>query len=235
MRLCLALAFQDEAHWLRLHLPVFAGAADGLVGLDGGSVDDSADVFRAFGGVVHQRAFDWHFSAHMNALIAACQAEGYDAMLRLDPDEAIYPALVENVRAWLADHDAVALRRYGFIGDRLHHNPRWLPDFQVRAIRLGVGLRYDGAVHEQLNYTDGYRMAYSANDPLLHIYHYGWILPLDVRREREARYAALVGGNPDPAAHLVEGYPYREPYTGQQPLDPAEIGAMAPFVGQDAV
>jgi hypothetical protein len=28
-------------------------------------VVDSADVFRAFGGVVHQRAFDWNFGAHM--------------------------------------------------------------------------------------------------------------------------------------------------------------------------
>jgi glycosyltransferase involved in cell wall biosynthesis len=230
MRLCLALAFQDEAPWLRLHLPVFAGAADGLVGLDGGSVDDSADVFRAFGGVVHQRAFDWNFGAHMNALMAACEAEGYDALLRLDPDEVIYPALVENVRDWLATYDAVAVPRYGFIGDRLHHNPRWHPDYQVRGLRLGVGLRYGGLVHEQINYREnGYRLAYVANDPLLHLYHYGWILPLEARREREGKYAALVGGNPDPAAHLAEGYPYHERYTGPQPLDPVTIGARAPL------
>lgn len=231
MKLCLAMAFQSESQWLRLHLPALARTAQawGLVGLDGGSDDDSALVFAAHGGVVHTRPFDWHFARHMNALLAACEAEGYDAVLRLDPDELVFPDVFAAVTSALEDADAVALPRYGFVSDRAHHNPRWHPDYQVRGVRLGVGLRYDGAVHEQLNYVDGYRLRrLSATAPRLHLYHYGWLLPLDARRAREARYAALVGGNADPSAHLVEGYPYHEPFTGEQPLSVEDVGALAP-------
>lgn len=230
MRLCLAMAFQDEAQWLRLHLPALRVPADwGLVGLDGGSEDDSALVFAAHGGAVHTRKFDWHFARHMNALLAACEAEGYDAVLRLDPDELVFPEAFEYVTAALEHFDAVALPRYGFVVDRRHYNPNWHADYQVRGVRLGVGLRYDGAVHEQLNYADGYRfLKLPMQEPRAHIYHYGWILPLDVRRAREARYAALVGGNADPAAHLVDGYPYHVPFEGAQPLDPEAVGALAP-------
>jgi hypothetical protein len=237
MRLCLAVAFQNEAPWLRLHLPVFAGAADGLVGLDGGSVDDSADVFRSFGGVVHQRAFDWNFGAHMTALVAACQAEGYDALLRLDPDEAVYPEAVTWIAKVLDEYDCVAIPRYSFVGDRLHHGAQWHPDYQVRGLRTGIGLGYFGLVHEQVNYAAGYRMAYlPSGEPQLHLYHYGWIRPLDERRVRMAKYAELMGQDcTRPEDHLVDGYPPGEPFTGDQPLDPAVIGAMAPFVGQDAV
>lgn len=230
MKICLALAFQNESRWLRLHLPALGLPAHwGLVGLDGGSTDDSALVVAAHGGVVHERLFDWHFAQHMNALLAACADEGYDAVLRLDPDELVFPDLFGVVEQMLSVYECAALPRYGFIGDRLHHNPRWHPDWQVRALRLGVGLRYDGAVHEQLNYADGYRLGYVPGNPRWHIYHYGWLLPLEVRRAREARYAALRGSNPDPAAHLADGYPYAEPFEGEQPLDPAIIGATAPF------
>lgn len=229
MKLCLAMAFQNESQWLRLHLPALALPASwGLVGLDGGSDDDSALVFAEHGGVVHTRPFDWHFARHMNALLAACEAEGYDAVLRLDPDELVFPDVYGAVVSALEYADAVALPRYGFVSDRAHHNPRWHPDYQVRGVRLGVGLRYDGAVHEQLNYVDGYRLGYLSGEPRLHIYHYGWILPLDARRAREARYAALVGGNADPAAHLVDGYPYHVPFEGAQPLEPEAVGALAP-------
>lgn len=229
MKLCLAVAFQNEAPWLRLHLPALELPASwGLVGLDGGSADESACVFALHGGVVHERAFGWNFGEHMNALIAACEAEGFEALLRLDPDELIFPDVFRAVESALAEHDAVALPRHAFIGDRLHHNPHWHPDWQVRAFHLGIGLRYDGVVHEQINYAN-YRLAYLPVEPRLHIYHYGWILPLDVRRAREARYAALVGGDADPAAHLVDGYPYREPFTGEQPLSVEEVGARAPF------
>lgn len=229
MKICLAVAFQNEAQWLRLHLPALRLPPGwGLVGLDGGSEDDSRLVFEAYGGKVYERKFDWHFARHMNALIAACEAEGYDAVLRLDPDELVFPDVFAAVTQKLAACDCVALPRYGFVRDRYHYNPRWHPDWQVRGFRLGAGLRYDGAVHEQLNYADGYRLCYLPAEPRLHLYHYGWILPLETRREREARYAALLGGNADPAVHLVDGYPPHEPFAGEQPLDPAEVGAHAP-------
>jgi len=235
VKLALALAFQNEAAFLRLHLPALRLPDGwGFVGLDGGSADDSAEIVRAHGGTVHARSFDWHFGAHMNALIAACEAEGYSALLRLDPDELVFPDVFVAVEQMLAQCDCVALPRYGFIADRCHHNPKWWPDHQVRALRLGIGLRYDGAVHEQLNYQAGYRLGFLKPHPRLHIYHYGWLLPLAQRREREGRYAALQGGNPDPAAHLTDGYPYSEPFVGDQPLDPATIGEKAPYseVGQ---
>lgn len=230
MRLCLAFAFQNEAPWLRLHLPVWveSGAFAGMVALDGGSSDDSAAYVRSQGGDVFERPFDWNFSAHMNALITHCEALEYDALLRLDPDELIYPSLPGQVAQWLCEWEFVALPRYAFIGDRLHHNPQWLPDWQVRAFRLHRGARYDGLVHEQLNYA-GRPMLFAPGVPEHYIYHYGWMLALEMRRQREAQYAGLMGGNTDPAAHLADGYPYSEPFDGAQPLDPLVIGVRAPL------
>lgn len=223
MKLALALMFQNSAPWLRLHLPVIARAFDGIVAVDGGSSDDGADVIRQHGGVVFDRAFDWDFGAQGNYLIECCERLGYEAMLRLDPDELIYPSIVPCLRARLEVPMIVSLPRFNFTADRLHINLQWYPDPQQRAWRLGCGVRYKGLIHE---IPVGQP---SLVIPGMHIYHYGWISEPAELIDKQRHYHALSNLPFDPGP--VFEYPAGTLFTqGEQPLDPKVIGVRAPYV-----
>ena len=235
MRFCLAMAFQDEAHWLKLHLPriLEATSIDGVVALDGGSQDDGPEILVELGAIVYWRPFDWDFAAHMNALIECCEAEGYDAMLRLDPDELMWPADVDAVAAALKRHIAVKLPTYHFEDDRHQWMPQHYPDFHIRAWRLDEdAVRYKGKVHEWPKRGGERLMAYEIN---AHLYHYEGIRPHSERRRlKHLNYQRLKAGKdalPElPAGVRVNGkYRPREPFAELQPLAPEEIGARAPF------
>jgi len=243
------MAFQNESQWFRLHLPALALPASwGLVGLDGGSDDDSALVFAAHGGVVHTRKFDWHFARHMNALIDVCRAEGYDAILRLDPDELMFVRDMVMVTNLLREYKAVRLPRYNFERDRHHVLISMYPDWQTRAVRLEPGVEYDGAVHETFECAFremGWREDNSPNPgpreivraPSAHIYHYEGLRRDAARAMKHHNYAALQSGGAVErdlsAAARFAGQGAMDrfcvPFTGAQPLDPREVGALAPF------
>ncbi len=233
MRLCLAVAFQQEAHWLRLHLPrlLEAKSVAGLVTLDGGSTDGSADVALALGGVVAERAFGWDFSAHLNALIEACEAAGYDAMLRLDPDELMWPEDVDHVAGSL-ERGAGALMwpTYHFERDRLHWMPQLYPDCHIRAWMLDRGVRYTGRLHEWPQPSQPCAIVKLED---VHLYHYEGIRTDARRRLKHLNYQRLLAGL-EPLSELPPGQPeigWRpyEVFERAQPLDPAVIGARAPF------
>lgn len=229
MRLCLAVMFQNEANWLRLHLPVFAHAFDGLVGLDGGSTDDSAAVFRSFGGTVHHRAFDFNFGAQGNALLDAAIADGYDAVLRIDPDECIYPQTAQAVKDTLKHRPVVALPRINFAHNRLWFVPEWYPDHQFRGIRLDAGLRYAGKVHEGLDCDYATQVA---RLPTPAIYHYSGVRGLTASQKRSAVYGAIARNEQtDWSAPADEQwhYPPMKRFDGVQPLDPYAVGIHAPY------
>lgn len=243
MKVCLALAFQNEADWLRAHLPVMAQASalEGLVALDGGSTDGGADYVRSLGGVVFDRPFDWHFAEHMNALIACCEAQGYDALLRTDPDECLFPGDIDQIVALLHEYKALRLARFNFVGDRKHYYPYKYPDYQTRAFRLGQGVHYSGAVHETVERS--MRAAGWVEDggehvghrdivmcPHLAIYHYGEI-KVDARFAlKHINYARLNQGLPaltdlPPGYNPVGAARFSLPFTGPQPIDPNSAGA----------
>lgn len=228
MRLALALMFLDEAHWLRLHLPSMLPAVDGLIGLDGGSTDDSADVIRAFGGKVFERPFDWNFGAQAQALLDAVESEGYDAVLRLDPDEIITPEDIEIVRRELerGQYHLLLLPRIDFSFDRVSRSPD-LDWPQWRAWLLHRGIRYhDFLVHETPKLPDG---LLTWQMPVC-IYHYGNLVDPYTRHWRGLTYKALIDKTPLPPFEPVPTpwYP-TVPYHGTHPLDPEEIGLTAPF------
>lgn len=246
MRVCLAFAFQNEIAWLRLHLPVMlrANALAGLVALDGGSSDGGADYVRSLGGVVYARPFDWRFGDHMNALIAACEAEGYEAMLRLDPDECLFAADIDAAAGLLHTYKALRLARFNFVGDRLSIYPYKYPDYQTRAFHLGYGVRYFGDVHETLEKSfraigwveDGGELVAPRDIvmcPQIAIYHYGEI-QADARFAlKHVNYARLQQQLPPldtlPAGYNTNGAArFSIPFEGAQPIDPHIVGAHAP-------
>lgn len=242
MRFCLAFMMQNDAHWLRLHLPVYldSGVFDGAVALDGGSVDDSVAFVQSLGLKVYHRPFENDFGQQANTLIRACEGEGYDALMRIDPDELMFAEDMFKVRRCLEEdrNDLIALSRYHFIGDRLHWRPDWYPDSQWRAWHLCRGIGYPASlrVHEVPMPLDPH-----ANRELFirhhiedaHIFHYGYTLPAAERAYKINLYEALDKGLPLPnRADFVNQPPLDIPciaFTGEQPLNPNVIGAHAPF------
>lgn len=228
MRLCLAFLFQNDLHWLRLHLPTLLSADcfDGVVGLDGGSTDGSAAYLRELDVTVYERPFEWDFAAQVNALIDHCEQDGYTHLLRTDPDELWHPGELVSLRA-MGAHDALAFRRYNFVRDRRHVAPAWYPDWQTRFWKLHAGIRLHRAVDEVM--IGGA----STLHPSMHIYHYGCITPFRMKYTQFVNYDRVRAGLPPLHTHVEpdvpDGYPDGVSFSRPQPLNPMVIGLYAPF------
>lgn len=231
---------QNEEAFLRLHLPVIFNrdytAFDGAICVDGGSQDGTVAYLESMGVQVVHRRFDFDWSAQGNFLIRCCEDAGYTHLLRLDPDELMFERDIWWVRGFLEGDtsDLVAFSRYHFIGDRTKWNPAWSPDSQWRAWKLNMGIDYPGMkVHETPRHVA--RMKHLEN---IWIYHYGWTNSAAERDYRTATYAALQHNQPLPSREDYHNRPPLNipsvPFTGKQPLDPAEIGARAPFETESA-
>ncbi len=237
MKLALAFMMQDSLNWLGLHLPVYraSGVFDGVIALDGGSTDRGVQYVESLGGIVYHRTFNYHFGKQGNALVHACEYEGYDAIYRADPDELVSAEDLRLVRDTLEAHPdkLIGLSRLNFIGDRLHIQPDWRPDTQWRAWSLNRGIHYDDAavVHELPTGAERLEL------PQATIFHYAWIASADERNYRTALYQAMKIGDPLPKRADYVGQTLNipsVPYDGVQPLNPLEVGIYAPFTKEPA-
>lgn len=251
MKLALAVAFQNEKPWLRLHAPVWMKGPFYLkIALDGGSRDGGGAYLADLGFQVHVRSFDWDFGAHMNCLLGWCRAAGCDAVLRLDPDEVMFPADMAAVRETLLVYKVLRLGRWNFINDRLSYFPYTYPDYQTRAFWLADGIQYSGKVHETLE--DSFRqIGWRENGgsgqgereivmaPDLAIYHYGELGVGTPRFTLKHANYRLIAAHQPPLTNLPEDFPldttprFGLPFRGAQPLDPHQVGIFAPF-GEDS-
>lgn len=242
MRFCLALAAQNERHWLDLYLPLHSQAnVDGIVALDGGSSDGSGDILADYGAQVLERPFDWNFAEHINFLIYGCEILGYDALLWLSPDENMFPAEIDLVREELeAGAELMSLARVNFEEDRAQWMPALYPDYQWRAFQLGKGVMKSGRVHETV--PPKIRDRLNTKISRAQIYHYEGIRADFAERDYKHQCYAAIRDGVDPfkikrRKQMPKGWKpvwrAREPYLPKQPLDPAEIGALAPFEDDD--
>jgi len=244
VKFCVAMMFQNEAEWLLLHLPVITRAnIDGLVGLDGGSQDGSAEVFASFGGQVFYRPFSFPMCDHENHLIDTAERAGYDAVLKMDPDELFFPEHISQMPDLLGRFKMLRFPTYNFVEDRKHYNPTgWYPDWHGRAWRLNCGIHYIKPIHSVPNWDSlGWKHCEREMNPdavcdvvdcgHIHLYHYGDIKDRAKRALHYANADRWIRGEPMIDA-LPEGTvlrpPFCIPFTGPQPLDPDVIGAKAP-------
>lgn len=255
MKLCLMMMIQrSDFDWLEIHLPVYAHTFDGLYIISDFIVSRPEEFYlRAWTGdipyVYVQRAFNDNWADYLNSLIGSVEQPQrleqqrlsevarmlkkprYDAVMRLDPDELIFPEAVETTRKLLEKYDIVSFPRHNFWMDRHHTVPALYPDYQTRAWKLGRGIHYEGKRHESLTWDNG-NISVSVPEP--HIYHYGDIyLPNILNRDlKYLNYARIDAGHEPllerPADRPV---PHRDSvlFTERQPLDPSEVGEYAPF------
>jgi glycosyltransferase involved in cell wall biosynthesis len=133
------IAFNEEAHIARC-LESAIGVVEELLVVDSHSTDRTVEIALALGARVLTRTFTGYRSQKAWAIGQAT----HDRVLFLDADEALSPALREQVRR-LPDHwdsDAFQMNRLSRLGDRWIRHGAWYPDrkirlFDRRKIRMG--------------------------------------------------------------------------------------------------
>ena len=188
MKLSACVIVKNEAKNLPRWFAYAKAAADEMIVVDTGSTDDTAALAKAAGAKVYSFAWQNDFAAAKNFAIA--QATG-DWVAFLDADEYFLPADGPAVRALLeraaGETEAFLFRRVDLDADR---NDAYLgASIQWRIFRRRPGLRYVGAVHEELADEAG-REIRAEFVPDLTIYHTGY--SASVARQKSDRNLAIL-------------------------------------------
>jgi len=142
------LIAHNEESDLPQALESLEGVADEIVLVDGGSTDRTAEIARAAGARVFERAFT-NFADQKN--FAAAQA-AHDWVLSLDCDEALSPELRRSLLAWKFEEPALhgyeIVRLTNYLGGWVRHSG-WYPDWIVRVYHRGHG-QFAGTIHESV-------------------------------------------------------------------------------------
>lgn len=222
---------EADAPYLRLHLPVLVDSFDTIIPVTYEPDGEAADIVASHDLEFLVRPFAWNWSDYWNNIIDYATGLGHKAMIRLDPDELIFPTLVDRLDNMLDRWRLIGLPRYNFFYDRTQYNVDSYPDLQWRCFRLDGTSRYDGkAIHEGIQYTgplDEY--VYLASDNMGHIYHYGDIGPNIQRRALRYHNLGLVDQGLPPVSELpadIKSGAMTQTFVGAQPL---ETDPFAPF------
>ena len=123
--------------------------ADEILVLDSGSTDQTAELARAAGAVVHISP-DWPgFGPQKNRALALARGEW---VLSLDADERVTPELAAQIQRVMAGGEGLAYklpRLTQFCGHWIHHCG-WTPDHVLRLFRRGAARFSDDLVHERV-------------------------------------------------------------------------------------
>jgi hypothetical protein len=235
--------------YLRLHLPVYANACDGFVGLtDMTTSAETVALVQSFGARTFRHDWQDNWSYSLNILIQRCEECGFDAMLRLDPDEAIFPASAQVIKQVLErDCTLLFLSRWNFWMDRKHYSAANYPNYVHKAFRLNRGIRWILKRHETMNLQElGLTVdlnaspdvrAMSIPDP--QVFHYGWLKPN--LAEKELRYInyhrrddglSELDVHPGPVSQEYVSFQDVQEFTLPQPIDPDVCGIYAPWEGE---
>jgi len=165
--LSLCMIVKDEAHFLGRCLDAVKDYVDQIVVVDTGSTDATCAIARERGAEIHH--FEWveDFAAARNDSIS--YANG-DWILVLDADEWMEPQHMQQIRQEILDTevDAFVLMQRNYSDNPLEHN--WIPVKQqtaytggfegyrshpiARLFRNGIGLHFEGTVHEMVAHPD---------------------------------------------------------------------------------
>lgn len=229
---------QNDEPYLRLHLPVYLDAfrSEGKLNVIAASSDGTqTDAFRYMKDLgvapISIPFEDWDWSKFLNQMLSYAQARGVTKVLRLDPDELMWPTDVAKIDNYLDVYSLLAFPRYSFFWSRDQVNTASFPDLQSRAFRLDGRVHYEGRIHEYPVFTGNPEEM--ADIHAVKIHHYGDVGKAQVQRRalfyindrRRAENLPLLTEVP---ADQQPGAPTQR-FQGRQPLDPVACGKYAPF------
>jgi tetratricopeptide (TPR) repeat protein len=187
--LALAMIVRDEAHNLEPWLPHARRHVDELVVVDTGSKDGTLDLLRRVDARIYEYSWENSFARARNQGLDHVRA---DWILILDADERIEAADWPVIRALIADPRVVAFT----FQVKNYHATDDLTAFDLmrsyRLFRNGLGIRYVGAVHNQLApaiQEAARSTGLAVKEAPIVVHHYGYALgPEAMRAKRERIY-----------------------------------------------
>lgn len=188
-RLSVCMIVRNEAADLDRCLRSVRGVADEIIVVDTGSTDDTVDVARAHGARVARAAWHGDFAQARNTSLG--MATG-DWILVLDADEELVDASHPLVREAMArdDADAYWCHILSFTGDA-PDEAHVMENIYPRLFRRAAGLRFVGAVHEQLVVSHA-RAPIEPRPSRIRILHYGYLNPVILRKAKISRNTELI-------------------------------------------
>jgi len=221
--LIVLLQARDEERYLPGWLENIGGAVDGIVALDDGSTDRTAELLSAHPKLLallrNPPGARWDEPRNQARLIEEARCQGASWFLALDADERVEKLFASRVRGLMAEAGSIGAEAYllhlrEMWGDRNHYRSDgiWSDKAQFRLFRNLPGpFTFDDRPHHRswLPLEIKNRLDKVGFGGGLSIYHLKMIAPAD-RAARVARYEAL-----DPDLRLQPmGYAYLSDETG---------------------
>ena len=148
MKLSVVIVTQDEEANIGGTLESVSWAEERIV-LDSGSTDRTVEIARSLGAKVFSEPWKGYGAQKNSAIEKACG----DWVLSLVADEAVEPALAEEIKAILRDGSKLNAywipRKNFFLGRWMRHGG-FYPDRKLRLFRRGTGHFQERFVHETL-------------------------------------------------------------------------------------
>ncbi|MBN2691971.1 MAG: glycosyltransferase family 2 protein [Burkholderiaceae bacterium] len=149
-KLSVIVITKNEALNIRTCLESVGGLADEIIVVDSGSIDGTQSICREMGATVVET--DWPgFGPQKNRALQLARGEW---VLSLDADEHLSPALREEIKSVLDNHQGKLSayyipRKSSYCGQVMKHSG-WWPDQVVRLFRKNTGRFTDAIVHEKV-------------------------------------------------------------------------------------
>ncbi len=191
--LSVCMIVKNESELLPRCLTSLRDIADEIVLVDTGSTDGTGDIAREFDCRIVDFLWTGDFAAARNESI---QHAGKTWILIVDADEELPAGAVDEIRRIMRRND-VDIVSLTVVNKSLETGrvSSVLPS--IRLFRSKLGLRYEGIVHNRLIIPENAEVVRTA----IELYHYGYDLPEDKLRAKQARSRQLLENqlqqNPD--------------------------------------
>jgi hypothetical protein len=139
--LAATLIVKNEARVLDACLASLRGVVDEIVAVDTGSTDESIEIARRHGALVHEHPWSGDFAEARNEALRLASCEW---IFYIDADERLDPAERASVEKLLRDAPEVAFRIL------LKPDSRSTPYREYRVWRHDPRIRFEGVIHEKV-------------------------------------------------------------------------------------
>ncbi|MBW1861171.1 MAG: glycosyltransferase [Deltaproteobacteria bacterium] len=178
--LSLCMIVKDEEAHLTRCLESVRGCVDEIIIVDTGSSDRTPEIARNFGAKVFFHPWEGDFSKHRNQSLAYATGEW---ILIIDADEELDRQSAGRVKG------IISKSKYPVISGivRSYLGKIYNEQTSPRLFRNGIGIRYEGIVHNQLVYNGD-----TLFSPEIVIWHHGYNLSGEANRVKIQRTRALL-------------------------------------------